>query len=227
MRLFLTYLWVGGAVLYTLNTLAYTYLAEPVSGPTVSQPLKTDDAPPRRVASWGSHLPAGKRHNRPNEGSDSIDARHQPVGNVQVPRPLSSPPTTAAIEPKPTTEADELDWDAKVRTTETSETVARVSPDEDSETSSTPTHISESGELPPEDRGRNAVTTKAETAAPEAPARASASLQSALPQGSASERRQVSAPVVRTTPERRFPKLGKRRAERAGLGLFRFGPASF
>ena len=87
MRLFLTYLWVGGAVLYTLNTLAYTYLTPP-ERVTAASPVTSDKAAHRKVRSWGSHLAVENLNVRREGRRDPIEAMPQQAAVPSLTSPL-------------------------------------------------------------------------------------------------------------------------------------------
>lgn len=215
MRLFLTYLWVGGAVLYTLNTLAYTYL-EPPERPTAISPLTSDKAPPRKVTSWGSHLSVENPDMRPERRSDPIEVMPQPLAEVTG----SDVATSAEVEEPHVPDANEADPKADVRGMKTGTTIPRVPHNEETATSGPPLKSESS-----EDSDRKQKASKAKIAKLEEPAAAS----STAPEKRVTERRSLPPPVVEMTypGEPRLSRREKRRADRAGLGVFRFGPQGF
>ena len=214
MRLFLTYLWVGSAVLYTLNTLAYTYL-EPPERPTAISPLTSDKAPPRKVTSWGSHLSVENPDMRPEQRSDPIEMMPQPLAEVTG----SDVATSAEVEEPHVPDANEADPKADVRGMKTGTTIPRVPHNEETATSGPPLKSESS-----EDSDRKQKASKAKIAKLEEPAAAS----STAPEKRVTERRSLPPPVVEMTyPGPRLSRREKRRADRAGLGVFRFGPQGF
>ena len=232
MRLFLTYLWVGGAVLYTLNTLTYTYFVGPVSDTSVSRPA--DKAAPRRVASWGSHLPGGQSDHsvaQPNSGAIGSEVPPRvPLITRKVskePDPTAGTPVTAqqkhdSAEEHGTTHGE------RVEHVPTNREVAAAKPlTAETEVDRTADeHLTEEdGNLLP---GGN---TQAKVGPPDEATQASAApIEREAPEKKPRGRQLFVPPVAETTypaSEPRSLKRAKRRAERAGLGLFRFGPAGF
>ena len=245
MRLFLTYLWVGGAVLYTLNTVAYTYLGEPARETSVSQRAAPMDKAPRKVASWGSHLAAD---------SDRSSARSAP-GEIGLPSsgaPVSSGPSPRDVVPaieKDVAAINDIDPD----------TVADIDRDieehdsvEEEDTASSPNGIADSENTSsrppgaadsktPADPGRrrdnsaareDTVAVNESKATPEQPKNPmAASPAKDVPKKPTKTKRQLYAPVAEAiypaASESRSSKRTERRADRAGLGLFRFGPQGF
>ena len=135
MRLFLTYLWVGGAVLYALNTLAYTYLTPP-ERVTAASPVTSDKAAPRKVRSWGSHLAVENLDVRSEGRLGPIEAMPQqaaevPSSNVATSDEVDEPNVPGVNEAAPEDEAG-------VPGMKTGAPIARVPRNEETATSSGP-----------------------------------------------------------------------------------------
>ena len=245
MRLFLTYLWVGGAVLYTLNTLAYTYLGEPARETSVSQRAAPTDKAPRKVASWGSHLAAD---------SDRSSARSAPgeVGSPSLGAPVSSGPSPRDVFPaieEDVAAINDIDPDTVADIDRAAEQHDSVEEEDTASgphgianaenTSSRPPGATDSNTQADPERPRDnsaahedTVAVNESKATPEQPKQPmAASPAKDVPKKLRKAKRQLYAPVTEAiypaASESRFSKRAERRADRAGLGLFRFGPQGF
>lgn len=89
MKGFLTYMWLGGAILYTFNTLAYWQLAGPEG-----QVSELTEEPPRALSSWGSYLEP--HSGTPSAPSSALKAAVEP-GVRQEPY-IADPASTAVSE---------------------------------------------------------------------------------------------------------------------------------
>ena len=240
MRLFLTYLWVGGAVLYTLNTLAYTYLGEPARETSISERSAAPDKAPRRIASWGSHLAADRDDSlMPSEASKvaSLPRSQGPVLSLPSPRDLepATEKTVAAI--------NDVGPDTSVRDTvedENKYSSPNGTPNPENSGSRLDRPVN-SNDLADADGRPDDLTTKNVHQPPPSEYKATSLTKgrkralAVSPLGNARKelpkpKRRLYAPVAEATyppSELRSSKRAERRANGAGLGLFRFGPQGF
>lgn len=96
MKGFLTYMWVGGAILYTLNMLAYSQLVGPEAERPPIKSAGLEDKAPRTVSSWGSYLEP-----KATTGSVPSSVLKAPVESLVKPDAVVGAATFPALSAKP------------------------------------------------------------------------------------------------------------------------------
>lgn len=206
MKGFLLYLWLGGAILYSINTLVLTLLVEPESQGAEARapaPQGPDPEAGRTVSSWGSYLNPQKRRKpapAPVASQPDVNLLTEVVPTTNGSAPARTVDTEAAnAESGTQVDSPERDHLARVKVLRS---VAKVTVAEPVQAALEPKPEPSVETKPHKERTKNAKQNRL-----------------AKPTGQVAD-------VVFPEPEARARRWSKRSARR-GQGLFMLGPPGF